>query len=177
MSRSDTKAPEPMDPGARETDGPAPEHVNSERTAYALKTLVSEVLELFPETPHEFSERNGRNTALAVTFDVTPLDLDERDKFASLLSLAKADDRVEEVIVDEEGLVCVRLVNSHRTADIRDPFDLPAIWADMGEDERPVVAPQTVPVTEEPEPVDESEVEDLLSVTDEHLLLDQESDK
>lgn len=161
MSKDKT---EPMDPGAPEVTE-AVTHVNEGRTAYALKTLVAEVLDLFPETSHEFSERDGRNTALAVTFDLTNLDLDDRDKFASLLSLAKADERVAEVIVDEDGLVCVRLRGNARTQDDRTTFDLVAIWEDMGEDapepsaEPVVVDVETFPfVVDAPaDPVDPAE--------------------
>lgn len=98
-------------------------HVNTKRNAYALVQLVDEVRHLFPETPYEFSNYNGRNTAMSVTFDLTAMDNDEAITFCQLLGLVKADQRVLDVITDD-GQVLVDLFPSPRYQDRRESFSL-----------------------------------------------------
>lgn len=123
---------QPMDPSARETATPEVA-TNAARVAYALKTLVAEVLALFPETPHEFGDVDGRNTALSVTFDTTPMDGLDRDAFTGLLDAVKTDARVAEV-TSEDDLTYMLLRASARTQDDRSSFDLADIWLDMNTD-------------------------------------------
>ena len=61
------QAPEPMDASVPETAEPVVA-TNHPRVAYAIKTLVSEFQALFPETPVEYSDYNGLNTAMSATF-------------------------------------------------------------------------------------------------------------
>lgn len=109
-----------MDPSAREVSVPEV-HVNNQRLAYALETLIAEVMELFPETLHEVSNYNGRNVALDVRFHSE----DDFDDLSTLLRLVADDARVAEVLVDEDdSYVLVALRPNPRTQDLRDPFNL-----------------------------------------------------
>lgn len=96
-------------------------HQNNQRMAYALKTLIDEVLELFPETPYEISNFNGRNTALDVTFEL--ISSNQPDELYDLLFLATSDDRVQGVILEDDK-VLVSLKADTRTQDIRRSFGL-----------------------------------------------------
>lgn len=160
---------EPMDPGAREQTVPDPV-TNVGRTAYALKTLVSEVLALFPETPHEFSERDGRGVALAVMFDTTMIDGHDRDEFEALLGAVELDERVD-TVVSEDDLTLVLLRSSARTQDDRSTFDLDGILASM-RDESGMVFADPSGVSEPGENViafgdlDQSEAEGLTAVNE-----------
>lgn len=127
MSKSTPKKqaarkPEPMDASATEVKVGAP-HVNHPRVCHAAKTLVAEVLDLFPETPVEYSNYNGRNTALDVTFDLTTLDERDADDLTIVLRLLDSDQRVAEVIA-EESAVLVSFRNSPLLQDSRAPFNI-----------------------------------------------------
>lgn len=122
MASKNEKAAEPMDASVRERKDPVP-FKNHSRVAYALATLVEEFNDLFPETPVEYGDVDGRNTALSATFDLTVLDASERETAASLLELVETDARVSEVIVQDD-LVLVSMKSSPRTQDLRDPFGL-----------------------------------------------------
>lgn len=127
-----TAAPEPMDPSARETTTPVPSS-NHPRVAYALQTLVAEVRHLFPETPVEYSNVDGRNTSLDATFDLTVLDSEDRSAFRDLMRLTTSDERVAEVLTeDDQVLVSIR--SNPRTQDSREPFGLNDAWLVMHED-------------------------------------------
>lgn len=117
---SDDKKAQPMDPSAKEKAVGTPA-MNTERVCYALSTLVDEVLELFPETPVEYSNYDGRNTALDATFDLTA-DPDG-DTLGALLGLLSSEPRVREVQVDG-GTALVGMVSNPRTQDKRDGFGL-----------------------------------------------------
>lgn len=116
------KEPEPMDPSIREEKvaTPAPPKV---RVCWALKMLVFEVADLFPETPVEFDNPDGRGTMLDATFDMTVLDAEDRGLLAALLELTKTDARVADVVSDASNVV-VSIKKSARTQDLRDPFGL-----------------------------------------------------
>lgn len=131
---SKDKMPEPMDAGVTEIrDGQV--HVNSKRNAYALVQLVDEVRHLFPETPYEFGNYNGRNTALSVTFDLSMASGEEFDLFTQLLALVKTDQRVLDVINDDTSLL-VDLFPSPRYQDLRDSFNLADAYSILtGEDQ------------------------------------------
>jgi hypothetical protein len=114
---------EPMDTGAREVLIGTPS-VNAQRVCYAARTLVAEVTHLFPETSVEYSNYNGRNTALDVTFDLTGLDDAGRTDLITLLAMVEDTDlRVAEVLV-EGGSALASFTNNPRTSDLRDPFNL-----------------------------------------------------
>jgi hypothetical protein len=120
----------PMDDGVTERAVGVPV-TNSQRVCWAIKTLVAEVHSMFPETTAEYSDYDGRNTALAVTFDLTPLDADtDRVDLANLLELlndpAYNDDRrIREVIVEsDDSAVYVSMRGNPRTQDSREPFGL-----------------------------------------------------
>lgn len=112
-----------------EMDPTVPEHrnpvaaVNNERVCWALQTLVAEVQELFPETPVDYGNPDGRNTLLDGQFDLTALDGEERADLASLLGLTEHDSRIETVVV-EDDMVLVSIRSNPRTQDKRDPFGL-----------------------------------------------------
>lgn len=114
--------PQPMDAGAPER-AVAVAPVNHQRVCHAIRTLVAEVHEVFPETPTEFSGANGRNVYLAVSFDLTALDTIEADDLSIVLRLLDSDTRVESVIA-EEGQVLVTMKNSARTQDNTDAFNI-----------------------------------------------------
>lgn len=118
----DKNMPKAMDDTISEAAvGVAP--TNHPRVCGAIKRLVSEVEALFPETPVEYSNYDGRNTALDVTFDLSSLDEDAAVDLTTLLGLVEADHRVVEVQVDGTE-VLVSMLSSARTQDIRDSFGL-----------------------------------------------------
>lgn len=135
MSDKTDKTAQPMDAGAEEISNPVMA-TNTQRTAHGVKTLIAEVLELFPETPYEVSGYDGRNTALDVTFDLSNLDEGEQRQFMDLLSLVKSDIRVRGVITEEDS-VLVEFRRSPRTQDSRDPFNLADAWSVLTESEEP----------------------------------------
>jgi hypothetical protein len=119
---TEAKEPQVMDPSIREGRVGKP-HVNNERVCWAIKTLNEEFWTLFPETPVEYSAPNGRNTMLAVTYDLTNLDGEDQSTAVSLLNLIAGDPHVKDVLVDE-GTALVEMVASARTQDRRDSFGL-----------------------------------------------------
>lgn len=132
MSRNtkrESEGPVPMDPAARE--GSAMDQiVNRQRPCYAIKTLIAEVLDLFPETSAGISGFDGRNVALNVTFDVAPC-----PELVGLLSLIESDARVALVLHDiEEEAVLVQFHSRATTQDLRDPFGLADAWEVMSEE-------------------------------------------
>ena len=129
MSRNSTKknepkTPEPMDVTVTEAKVGTPSG-NSQRVCHAAKTLVGEVREMFPETPAEYSNYDGRNTALDVTFDLTALDSQDKSDFIALMTLFDfdGDPRVSEVLA-EDGALLVSFNSNPRTQDSREPFGL-----------------------------------------------------
>lgn len=128
MSKNTKKGqPEPMDPAVREAAVPVTS-TNKPRDCWAIKTLVAEVTSLFPETSHETSNYDGRNTALDVTFDLSMVEPGpDLDGLIDLLVLVESDERVREVIIDG-SLALVSFRPGPRTQDIRDPFDLDKAW-------------------------------------------------
>lgn len=141
MSKSD-KAPEPMDSGAPERKS-GEVAANSKRECWAIKTLVTEVIDLFPETGIEYSNYDGRNAALAVRFDLSPLDDDSQIDLAALLPLM-ADTRIQTIDPDttDEGFteaVTVTMRRNPRLQDSRDSFGLAAaLHVLTAEDDEPV---------------------------------------
>jgi len=120
----------PMDPSARErvTGIQAQNHP---RLCWAMKTLIAEVKDLFPETTYEESGYDGRNTALNVTFDVH-----ECPDLVRLLECVKTDDRVVDVVHDEqEQSVLVAFRAQPRMQDSREPFGLTDAWSILIDDE------------------------------------------
>lgn len=139
--KADTpKAPEPMDSRITEAKVGTPSS-NNERVCYAAKTLVAEAHELFPETPVEYSNPDGRNTMLDVSFDLTALDTNEADELTALLELVKTDARVADVLVDDDT-VLISFKASARTQDSRDSFGLADAWYVLteGDLDRPSVS-------------------------------------
>jgi hypothetical protein len=99
--------------------------VNGARVCWALKTLVAEVEELFPETPVEYTNHDGRNTALAATFDLSVLDLDENQMLVDLLTMLPHDPRIADVVSDYDTVsVYVCMKSNPRTQDDKSPFGL-----------------------------------------------------
>jgi hypothetical protein len=120
--KTEAKAPQPMDPGAPEVRTPTAS-TNRRRDCWAIKTLVAEFLALFPETPYETDGYDGRNTALHAQFDLSVLDQPERDTATALLELVETDERVAEVLA-EDDYVMVLMHSNPRTQDSRNSFGL-----------------------------------------------------
>lgn len=115
-----SKNREPMDDTTREAKVGKP-HTNQQRVCYAIETLVGEVHDLFPETPVEYSGRDGRGTALDVSFDLSVLDDRDTSLLLALLGLLDSDERVAAVITeDKASLVSMR--SDPRTQDSRASF-------------------------------------------------------
>ena len=133
MSKADTKT-EPMDPTARENAVGAPRQ-NNRRICGAIKTLVAEVLDMFPETPVEYSNYDGHNAALDVTFDLSVMDAGDVYDFTGLMTLFDfdADRRVDQVIREDDRLLVSMRPNA-RTKDLREPFGLAEAMAVLTED-------------------------------------------
>ena len=129
--KPENKKTDPMDPSIREQVIGTPA-TNNKRVCYAIKTLAAEVGELFPETPVEYSEYDGRNTALDATFDLTVLDESDRTLFRDLLRLCTTDERVREVLTEDDQ-VLVGIKSNPRTQDLRDWFNLADAWLVMAE--------------------------------------------
>jgi hypothetical protein len=123
------KTPTPMDPSIIE-DRVGSAHVNTGRACYAAKTLVAEVEALFPGVPVDYSNRDGRSTALDVSFDLTVLDEPDGQDLVTLLTLLgdsahNEDPRIREVMADPGTLqVLVGFRSNPRTQDSREPFGL-----------------------------------------------------
>lgn len=140
---SKDKTPEPMDPGAQETAAPTTT-VHNPRVCYAAQTLAAEVEALFPETPVEYSNPNGRNVSLDVGFDLSMLDASDTYNLIALLQFCKDDVRVADVIADtssDAAQVLVSFRNSALTQDSRVSFGLEDAWIVMAEgmEEQPMV--------------------------------------
>jgi hypothetical protein len=127
---TDKKAPEPMDSGApeRAVGEAAP---TNQRACYAAKTLVAEVLALFPETVWMVENYNGRNVGLRV---VVLTDAEDQDKLSDLLALVDSDSRVERVQTFASETI-IDFHNRPRTYDLRDSFGLDEAWMVMGEED------------------------------------------
>lgn len=139
--RKPVPMPEPMDPEYVEAAVAAlPNSGNTYRICWSLKTLVSEVHGLFPEMPVEFSNVDGRNTALDATFDLTVLDESDRSLFRDLLRLCTTDERVREVISDSDQ-VLVGIKSNPRIQDSRDWFSLADAWLVMAEGQQAAEEP------------------------------------
>lgn len=134
-----SETPVPMDASVRENSTPTMS-TNAQRVCYAAKTLVAEVMEMFPETPVEFSNFDGRNTALDVTFDLTTLDSQDRADLMLVMTLLddpayNEDSRIASVLADD-GQVLVSFKSNPRTQDNREPFGLlDALSVLSGQDE------------------------------------------
>lgn len=141
--RDQQKVVKPMDDGIRERAVGAPS-TNSQRVCWAIKTLVAEVTNLFPETTVEYSNYDGRNTALDATFDISMLDADtDRVDAMNLLALLgdpayNVDPRVDYVITSaEDAAVLVSMKASLRTQDSREPFGLADAYEIFAESAEP----------------------------------------
>lgn len=121
--------PQPMDPEAVESSVPVGPVANRQRNAYALDTLIEEVLSVFPETTYEVSGYNAFNTALHVVFHT-----EEFERLDELISMVADDHRIEEVLYEsEDRTILVALRPNLRTQDLRTPFHLPAAWTILSE--------------------------------------------
>jgi hypothetical protein len=133
MTKPDDKKIEPMDDSIKEAREGTP-FANAPRQCWAMKTLISEVHSLFPETPYEVSNIDGRNTALDVKFDLTVLDEQAGADLRTLLVSLDGDERVDETFW-EEDMVLVSFQSNPRTQDSREPFDLSGAYAVLIEDD------------------------------------------
>lgn len=129
----DKKTSTPMDPTAPERPEGAPS-TNNQRVCGAIKALVAEFHALFPETPVEYSTYDGRNTALAVAFDVSMLSTDEQITLVHLFEAVEVDPRIESVDMAEDQ-VFVLMRGSLRTQDLRDSFGLADAYSVLVEDD------------------------------------------
>lgn len=126
----DTKADrQPMDASAPTAPAGTVPIANRQRNAYALDTLIAEVLEVFPETTHEVSGYNALNTALHVAFHP-----EEFERLDEVLSLIEDDVRVEEVLAErEDHTILVALHPNLRLQDLREPFNIKAAWTELAD--------------------------------------------
>jgi hypothetical protein len=123
------KEQSPMDPGAQELlPGEQTVITHASRLCYALRTLVEEFTELFPETTYEVFDINGRNTALSVRFNLAAItDQEREDAAAALIRMLAGEPRVLESGVEaREGYV--RFRPSARTQDNPETFSLRAAY-------------------------------------------------
>lgn len=118
--------PQPMDASIREDAHPVAK-TNHQRTCHAIKQLVEEVLDLFPETTMVYGDYDMRNTALSVEF--TTEDAEDQRVLGDLLSLIIVDPRVE-----SSDAEIVKFKSNSRTQDLRDSFNLADAWLELGED-------------------------------------------
>lgn len=125
------KKHEPMDASFRE-DKIGTMATNHKRVCWALKTLISEIVEVFPETENavEYSDYDGRGAALTATIDLTVFDNDDDAiLFLQLIYLVGDDHRVYEVVPDEvTSSVAVTLKSNPRTQDLRTTFNVSPAW-------------------------------------------------
>lgn len=135
---SNRKVTTPMDDGIREQAVGVP-NTNSQRECWAIRTLVSEVLALFPETSVEYSNYNGRSTALDVTFDLTSMQGGDSVIFNNLIGLLDdGDPRVREVITEDYAQALVSMLPDPRTYDLRNPFGIAQAYETLtGDDDGP----------------------------------------
>lgn len=123
-SESTAKAPEPMDASVSEARVGTPA-TNRPRVCYALATFVAEVRDLFPEIPDpEYTDTDGRNTALGALWDLSAVSEDDRIDLAALLGLYKSGDRRVRgtTVDDEEQSAHILMWSNPRTQDDRTPF-------------------------------------------------------
>lgn len=134
MSKSD-KTPEPMDASASEQKtGTAAS--NTPRACYAIKTLIKEVNDLFPETTHTVGNYSGRNVGLSVAFDLSELDDEDQIAVTDLFKILDSDIRVAGIVTDtENSVVTISMKPSARTQDSRDSFGLGVAWEILTEGE------------------------------------------
>lgn len=118
---------EPMGGDLGPSRGTGVPHVNAPRQCWALKTLVAEMAELFPETPVEYSNVDGRNTALDVTFDCSMLGEEDQILLVNLFRTLEVDARVSQIMVGNDQML-VSMKSDSRTQDLRDPFGLADAW-------------------------------------------------
>lgn len=116
------KEAQPMDASISEARVGTPS-TNNQRPCWAIKTLNEEVWSLFPETPVEYSNFNGRNTALDVTYDLTAIPEDERALAGKVIALLAGDARVADVVLVDDS-VLISMHPNPRTQDSREPFGL-----------------------------------------------------
>lgn len=128
-SSKTAKMPEPMEASTTPPAAVGTPATNNVRVCWAAKTLVNEFTDLFPETPVEYSNPDGRNTMLDVSFDLTAVPDSDRDAAAALLELVETDARVGSVFIESaaESLL-VSFKSSARTQDSRDSFGLADAW-------------------------------------------------
>lgn len=143
------EAPEPMDNRIQEAAVGTPA-TNNQRPCWAIKTLVAEVLSVFPETSVEYSNYNGRNTALDVTFDLTGIDSDLRGAVSDVLDLLSLDVRVARAFTEEDQML-VSITSSPRTQDSRETFGIDSALRDILSESAPVEEIETKPETEDEE--------------------------
>lgn len=124
----------PMDTATRELAVGTPA-VNAPRICLAAKTLIREVHALFPETPVETSNIDGRNTALDVMFDLTALDDSDNALLSTILTMTETDERVAEVVLDN-GSALVSFKSNPRTQDSREEFNLAGAFEILTGDEQ-----------------------------------------
>lgn len=127
--KNDSKAPQPMDPSARE--GVSPERVvRNVRHAYALDTLVEEVEQAFGEVPVIYGEPDEWQVIHDVRFDSHGV-----ENLVDVLTGLYHDKRVAEVDPDdEETLIDVRLQHNRQIRDSRDGFGIAALLEVYRED-------------------------------------------
>lgn len=126
-SSKTAKMPEPMEASTTPPEAVGTPATNNVRVCWAAKTLVNEFTDLFPETPVEYSNPDGRNTMLDVSFDMTAVDDVDRDAAVALLELTNTDARVAGLISISD-MVLVSFKSSARTQDNRDSFGLADAW-------------------------------------------------
>jgi hypothetical protein len=107
-----------MDPSIREQATPEPV-VRAKRDVYAVRTLVTEVTDLFPEVSYETSNPGPFGGNVTVSFDQS----DTPDLFP-LLALIESDERVQSVGETGDGDALVNFHANLRTQDSREPFGL-----------------------------------------------------
>lgn len=125
------KKHEPMDASFRE-DKVGTMATNHKRVCWALKTLIAEIVEVFPETTNavEYSNYDGRGAALTATIDLTVFDKEDEGLFLQLLNLVGDDHRVYDVVADTDvtSSVAVTLKSNPRTQDLRTTFNVSPAW-------------------------------------------------
>lgn len=153
--KADKPLPEPesMDPTVTEAATGTPS-ANTARVCWALKTLVAEVDELFPEVPVEYSNYSPRNAALDATFDLTVLDEEDRRVLRQLLeTVPLVDERIDWAMTADDA-VLVSMRGNARTQDRRDSFRLKLAYSLLAEPKT-----STVPV-DYTDPEDDSLTDD-----------------
>lgn len=124
-TKKQKEAPQEMDPSTREVKNPVMS-TNQQRSCYAMTALLTELLDLFPETPYEVGGYDGRNVALEVTFDLSSVEGSE-----SLIELLEdvetSDARVESLLVEDQQ-ANLRFKSNPRTQDSLEPFGLADAW-------------------------------------------------